>query len=139
MSIWVSNHPDDNVEIGKRPKEMQKPDRKPFLQMRMPNLWQNWIMDDMRILGVFVPIDAENSRMYFRYYQRILKVPVLKDLFLLASRFQTLRIERQDKRVVETQLPKRSDLRIGEKLFPGDHPILEYRRRRRTLIEANEE
>jgi phenylpropionate dioxygenase-like ring-hydroxylating dioxygenase large terminal subunit len=138
MSIWVVNQVDDGVTIGDKPSETEKPDRKPFLQMRMPNLWQNWIMDDMRILGVFVPIDAENSCMYFRYYQRIVKVPIVKDIFLAASRFQTLRIERQDKRVVETQLPKRSDLRIGEKLFPGDNPILEYRRRRRALIEENE-
>jgi len=36
--------------------------------------------------------------------------------------------------VVETQLPRRSDLDIGEKLFPADYPILEYRRRRRELI-----
>lgn len=137
MNIWVKNRVDDGKSIGKKPNEVVKPDRHAFLQMRIPNLWQNWITDDMRILGVFVPIDAEHSRMYFRYYQRILKAPILRDIFLAVANFQTRLIERQDKRVVETQLPKRSDLRIGEKLFPGDHPILEYRRRRHTLIEEN--
>ena len=105
----------------------------------MPNVWHNWIADDIRVVAAFVPIDAENSRMYFRFYQRIMKLPVLKQIFLASGWVSNLMIERQDKRVVETQLPKRSDLRIGEKLFPADHPILLYRRRRRELIEAAEE
>lgn len=138
MSIWVSNKVDDGVSTGKLPKDMQKPERHPALQLRMPNIWQNWIMKDMRILGVFVPIDDEHARMYFRIYQRMVKFPIAKQLFLAIGWLQSLWIERQDKRVVQTQLPKRSDLRIGEKLFPGDYPILEYRRRRRDLIEKNE-
>jgi len=47
-------------------------------------------------------------------------------------------IERQDKRVVVTQRPKRSDLRGGEKLIQGDGPIIEYRRKRQALIDAAE-
>ena len=33
-------------------------------------------------------------------------------------------------------MPKRSDLRMGEKLIQGDSPIIAYRRRRQELIEA---
>jgi phenylpropionate dioxygenase-like ring-hydroxylating dioxygenase large terminal subunit len=137
LNIWVSNREDDGATTGKTPKQVEKPARHPSLQLRMPNLWQNWISEDMRVVAAFVPIDAENSRMYFRYYQRILKMPILRELFLAAAWVMNLRIESQDKRVVETQLPKRSDLDIGEKLFPADYPILEYRRRRRELIEKN--
>jgi phenylpropionate dioxygenase-like ring-hydroxylating dioxygenase large terminal subunit len=139
MSVWVMNHVDDGKSVGKKPGEVTKPDRHAYLQMRMPNLWHNWIMKDMRVLGIFVPIDTEHSRMYFRFYQRMVKFPIAKQLFLAVGWLQSLWVERQDKRVVETQLPKRSDLRIGEKLFPGDYPILEYRRRRRALIEENQE
>jgi phenylpropionate dioxygenase-like ring-hydroxylating dioxygenase large terminal subunit len=138
MSIWVTNRVDDGKTPGKLPKAAEKPDRHAFLQLRMPNVWQNWIAMDMRVVAAFVPIDAENSKMYFRYYQRILKVPILKELFHFVARIQTRVIEQQDKRIVETQLPKRSDLRIGEKLMPADHPILEYRRKRRKMIEENE-
>lgn len=139
MSIWVMNQVDDGVTTGRKPSEVEKPDRHPSLQMRMPNIWQNWIMADMRIIGVFVPIDDEHARMYFRIYQKMVTFPIAKELFLAVGWLQSLWVERQDKRVVQTQLPKRSDLRIGEKLFPADHPILEYRRRRRELIEANED
>ncbi len=31
-------------------------------------------------------------------------------------------VAHQDRRVVETQLPKRTDLRMGEKLIPGGQP-----------------
>ena len=45
-------------------------------------------------------------------------------------------IARQDKSVVEKQLPRRSDLHMDEHLVPGDGPIILYRRRRRALLDA---
>ena len=38
--------------------------------------------------------------------------------------------------MVITQEPKRADLDIGEKLIPGDGPIIQYRRRRELIEEA---
>ena len=46
-----------------------------------------------------------------------------------------LRIAHQDRRVVVTQHPKHSGLKIGERLIQGDRPIVEYRRRRQQLLE----
>jgi hypothetical protein len=60
----------------------------------------------------------------------------LKGLVHSVGKLANRVIARQDKWVVETQRPKRSDLRIGETLVSGDGPIIEYRRRRRELIEA---
>jgi hypothetical protein len=45
-------------------------------------------------------------------------------------------IAHQDRRIVETQLPKASALRMGEKLIQADRPIIEYRRRRQELIDC---
>lgn len=42
-------------------------------------------------------------------------------------------IERQDKRVVETQKPKASALFCGENLLKGDSPVIMYRRMRDSL------
>ena len=42
----------------------------------------------------------------------------------------------QDRRVVQTQVPKASGLSIGEDLVQGDGPIAAYRMRRQDLIEA---
>lgn len=41
----------------------------------------------------------------------------------------------QDRRVVLTQLPIKSELSMGENLIQGDLPIIEYRKRREFLKE----
>ena len=89
----------------------------------------------MHIIVAFVPIDDANTLMYLRSYQRIVKAPILRQAFNYLGAVGNLVVERQDKRVVITQEPKRADLDIGEKLIPGDGPIIQYRRRRRELIE----
>ena len=43
-------------------------------------------------------------------------------------------IERQDRRIVVTHQPSRSDLHGGEKLVQGDGPVIEYRKIRERLI-----
>ncbi|MET3616544.1 hypothetical protein ABID14_000164 [Peptoniphilus olsenii] len=42
-------------------------------------------------------------------------------------------VERQDKRVVITQFPKKSTLKMNENLIKGDLPIIEYRKIRNSL------
>jgi hypothetical protein len=44
-----------------------------------------------------------------------------------------LTIAHQDRRVVVTQQPKISGLRIGEELIQADMPIVEYRKKRERL------
>jgi phenylpropionate dioxygenase-like ring-hydroxylating dioxygenase large terminal subunit len=134
FNLWVYNEYDDG-QPPKRASELPEPTRRPFLQFRMPNVWQNWISDNIRIFIAFVPIDNENTLMYIRYYHKV-RTPILKQLNGWLGSLGNLVIERQDKRVVITQRPMRSDLDIGEKLIPGDNPIIAYRKKRRKLIEA---
>jgi phenylpropionate dioxygenase-like ring-hydroxylating dioxygenase large terminal subunit len=135
LNIWVMNRIDDG-QPARRERDLTKPDRRPYLQFQFPNIWQNWISDEVRVMVAFAPIDRENTMLYLRFYQKMVQVPVLKGLVHSVGKLANRVIARQDKWVVETQRPKRSDLRIGETLVPGDGPIIEYRRRRRELIEA---
>jgi len=73
--------------------------------------------------------------MYIRFYQKVVTVPVLSWIFNVVSAVTNFFIQRQDRRVVITQEPKRADLNIGETLIVGDAPIVQYRRHRRELIE----
>jgi hypothetical protein len=75
--------------------------------------------------------------MYLRYYHSV-KIPVLRQVNGWLGSLGNLLIERQDKRVVITQQPKRSDLNIGEVLIQGDIAIITYRKIRRKLIEEND-
>ena len=136
LNVWVYNVSDD----GQKPiklSDMPEPNRRPFLQFRFPNMWQNWIADSIRIVLAFTPIDDENTMMYLRYYHTT-RTPVLRQLMGFTGSLANLIIERQDRRVVVTQRPMRSDLNIGETLIQGDHPIIVYRKRRRILIDQPE-
>jgi phenylpropionate dioxygenase-like ring-hydroxylating dioxygenase large terminal subunit len=136
IHVWVDNEVDTG-QTPLKPSEMPAPERRPLLEFLFPNLWHNWLGDNLHIVIAFVPIDDENTLMYIRNYQRIATAPIVRDVFNWISAVGNLVIERQDKRVVITQRPKRSDLRVGEKLIPGDGPIVDYRRRRRELIESH--
>jgi phenylpropionate dioxygenase-like ring-hydroxylating dioxygenase large terminal subunit len=129
LELWVYNVLDEG-QTPLRASELPEPQRRPFLQFRFPNIWHNWISDDLRIVAAFVPVDDENTLMYIRY-QRVVRLPVCR---LFNWRLGNLIIERQDRRVVITQRPRRSGLRIGEKMIPGDGPIVDYRRRREELV-----
>jgi hypothetical protein len=92
----------------------------------------------LKSLSAFVPVDDENTVIYIRYYQKLIKIPLLKQLMNYIGKIASVVILRQDKRVVVTQLPKKSGMKIGEHLIMGDKPIIEYRKHRQELIQNNE-
>lgn len=134
MHIWVHNRLDDGSTAIKA-SQIPEPVRPPFLHFRFPNLWQNHISDDMRITVYFTPIDEENTMMYTRYYQKFMKLPLIGNLISWLTSVFSIVILHQDKRVVEKQLPIKSELKMGEKLIPADQPIILYRRIRKELQE----
>ena len=136
LDIWVSNEMDQG-QTPQKASQMPEPNRRPSLQFCFPNLWHNWISDDIRAMIAFAPIDDENTLMYVRFYHKM-RTPILKNIVNFFGSQSNKYIERQDRRVVITQQPKRSDLNIGEKLIPGDGPIITYRKIRRALIEQAE-
>jgi phenylpropionate dioxygenase-like ring-hydroxylating dioxygenase large terminal subunit len=134
--VFVSNRVDDGAPPLK-PEQMPTPDPvKEFkLEFIFPNLWQNYIDEKVRVMVAFVPVDQENTILYLRFYQKFMRVPVLRNLITRLSTPFNLIITHQDRRVVVTQQPKASALQIGEQLFQADRPIIEYRRRRQELME----
>jgi phenylpropionate dioxygenase-like ring-hydroxylating dioxygenase large terminal subunit len=130
MNVWVYNHKDDG-NPPRKAENLPEPKRAPFLVLNFPNLWENRISEDMRILAAFVPVDDQNSIIYIRNYQRFMRVPLLRDLFGLILNVSSAHILHQDRRVVLRQLPIRTELKkMGEKLVQGDAGILAFRKRR---------
>jgi len=134
--VFVHNRVDDGNPPLK-PEQMPTPDPvKDFkLEFIFPNLWQNYIDEKVRVMVAFVPVDQENTILYLRFYQKFMHVPVLRNLITRLSTPFNLIITHQDRRVVVTQQPKASALKIGEQLFQADRPIIEYRMRRQELME----
>ncbi len=121
-----------------QPEEVDVSGQRFWLEFIFPNLWQNHISDDVRVVAAFVPVDEAHTLLYLRFYQRFLTVPILGDLVArLAMPFNVL-VAHQDRRVVQTQRPKPSALRGDEQLVQGDRPIVEYRRQRQALMDLME-
>ncbi|MHB1414564.1 MAG: aromatic ring-hydroxylating dioxygenase subunit alpha [Chloroflexota bacterium] len=135
ITVWTYNRVDDGT-VARKVTDLPAPTRPAYLRFHFPNIWQLQITDAMRIMVAFAPIDEENTLLYVRNYQKSLRLPVLGRLVTMAGRIGSAVIVRQDKRVVITQVPKKTDLNMKEKLVPGDRSVLLYRARRRELIEA---
>ena len=135
LVLGIHNHVDDGSraltaeELAARPGLFK-------LEFRFPNLWQNHIAEALRIVVAFVPVDETHCLLYLRYYQKFMRLPGLRGLVNALGVAGSLVVAHQDRRVVETQRPPRSELKMGEKLFPGDRPIVAYRRRRQELLDA---
>jgi phenylpropionate dioxygenase-like ring-hydroxylating dioxygenase large terminal subunit len=135
INIWTNNEV-EHGQIPLKPNDIPPTDRHPQLQFRFPNIWHNWIADTFHLFLGFAPIDGEHTKLYLRTYHTM-KIPILRQVMNFFGDQSNIFIERQDRRVVVTQRPVRSELRIGEKLIPGDAPVIEYRRRRQALIEGD--
>jgi Phenylpropionate dioxygenase and related ring-hydroxylating dioxygenases, large terminal subunit len=132
--VYPYNKVDDGTK-PRGPKEVPVPDptRDYKLELILPNLWENRIGGKMRILGLFVPVDETHTLLYLRFYQDFLRVPLLRGLVeALFCRFNLV-VAHQDRRVVNTQIPKGDGIGKGELLIPGDYPIMEFRKKRLEL------
>ncbi len=137
MRVYAFNRVDDGVPPRKASELDDAEDRGFWLEFVFPNLWQNHISEDVRVVAAFAPVDDGHSVLYLRFYQRFMKIPVLKDALNWMAMWFNLLVARQDRRVVITQMPKPSSLRGGEQLIAGDGPIVAYRRRREELISGD--
>lgn len=132
--VWVSNRKEDGSE-SILPSKIEKPSYPALVRFKFPNLWQNKLSDKVRIIIAFTPIDEENTILYLRFIHKITRIPIFRGLISLFGRYFSRIIAHQDRRVVETQVPKKTDLKMenGDNLFPADHPIVIYRRIRDEL------
>ena len=137
LQVWVFMRKDDGSKPLK-PEELSEPNYEALLHFRFGNIWQNRLGDAFRIFAAFVPVDEENTLIYLRLYQKIWRLPISGWILTrLANRIGNKKILHQDRRVVITQAPKKSELKIGENLIQGDLPIIEYRKKREELKKVN--
>lgn len=136
--IYVFNRLDDGTPPRKPGALSPKDSSSVHLEFIFPNLWQNYISPTVRIVAAFVPVDDQHTILYLRFYQKFMRFAMIGKLFARLAAPSNLIIAHEDRRVVVTQQPKASGLRIGEILIQGDLPIIEYRRRR-AILQQNAE
>ena len=135
LNVWVYNRNDDGTP-ARRAEDMPEPTQHPSLEFRFPNLWHNWISEEVHIAVAFVPVDEENSIFYGRFYQGFMQIPLLREAANLMGKYSSLVIANQDYRVVINQRPQRTDLKMGEKITQSDRAILTYREHRHELMQS---
>ncbi len=124
---YVKNRVDDGTP-PKKPEEFNVSESTVYLEVQLPNLWQNHITENVRVTAVFAPVDEENTDIYIRFYIKATKMKAFDNLIAKMGMPFNVIILHQDKRVVETQLPKKTWLSMGENLVQGDLPIVEFRK-----------
>lgn len=130
---YVFNRIDDGQPPRRSSELSPKDSSSVHLEFIFPNLWQNYISEKVRILAAFVPVDEGHTLLYLRFYQKFMPLPGLGRLIARLAMPSNVYIAHEDRRVVTTQQPKASGLKIGEILIPGDLPIIEYRKKRQAL------
>ncbi len=136
---YVFNRMDDGTPPRKPSELSPKSSNTVHLEFIFPNLWQNYISEEVRILAAFVPVDEEHTLLYLRFYQSFMRLPVIGKLVARLAMPSNIYIAHEDRRVVITQQPKASGLKIGEILIQGDLPIIEYRKKRAALQDLSEQ
>ena len=126
-----ANNETDNGQLPKPAEECVI--KSTNLTFKFPNMWVNHVTDKIQILAYFIPVDEENSIISLRFYNKITGFKPIDKLIAKLGSIANKVIERQDKRIVETQLPKSSALRMDENLVAADMPIIEYRSKRNKL------
>ena len=83
-------------------------------------------------------IQTRDEKLHFYYDLHSSLHYILSGLYNCLTKLLNIVILRQDKRVVNTQLPKKSELRMGGNLIQGARPIVEYRKHWEELIRTND-
>ncbi|MHC1782360.1 MAG: Rieske 2Fe-2S domain-containing protein [Anaerolineaceae bacterium] len=138
LYTYVFNRLDDGKPPRRSNELSPKPAGSQHLEFIFPNLWQNFISEKVRVMAAFVPVDEEHTLLYLRFYQKFIRLPILGKLVARLAMPMNVYIAHEDRRVVVTQQPRASGLKIGEILVQGDLSIIEYRRKRAALQNSSE-
>lgn len=137
--VWLDENTmqtsaNNEVDSGQKPLSSEESVIKNTnLTFKFPNMWLNHVTDKIMILAFFIPVDEAHSIIALRFYSKITGVKVIDKLIACIGSLANIIVERQDKRIVETQLPKSTDIRMSENLVAADLPIIEYRSKRNKL------
>lgn len=140
---WLDDHTlrtsaNNETDIGQTPKPAEECVIKDTnLTFKFPNMWLNHVTDKIMILAYFIPVDDEHAIISLRFYNKITGNRIIDKVIAWFGSRANIIVERQDKRIVETQIPKKTGLQIGENLAAADLPIIEYRSKRRALQVQN--
>jgi nitrite reductase/ring-hydroxylating ferredoxin subunit len=116
---------------GNRIRQFPRMRPNSYLELRLPNLWILRIGRGACMVVAFAPLTATSTRLYLRYYQCLVKIPILKTLFGKFMSRSNKRVLEEDFRVIHTHDTAVSPGLNGTELLQGfDAAVINYRRQR---------
>lgn len=120
-------YPFNEVDRGQRLLRSNQIDAsklKNYLWFIYPNIWENYISRNMRIIAFFAPIDSGSTKIYIRLYMKAAGIRTIDKVITKLLMPFNVYVLHQDRRVVLTQP---NDIK-HDKLIHADYPIALYRR-----------
>jgi phenylpropionate dioxygenase-like ring-hydroxylating dioxygenase large terminal subunit len=120
-------YPFNEVDRGQKPLRSNQIDAsklRNYLWFIYPNVWENYISRNMRIIAFFAPIDSGSTRIYVRLYMRVTGARAIDRAITKLLMPFNIYVLHQDSRVVLTQ----SNDITHDKLIHADYPIALYMR-----------
>ena len=128
IRVWTSNELDPGrASLSQAELAVRMQARPASLRLLLPGLWLLNISATFKNLIAFVPINEHTPRYYLRVYHKV-RNPLLAGPFEFLVGLSNRFILNQDRRVVVTQRPLRSDEALDDRLIGADRAIIQYRR-----------
>ncbi|MBC7998256.1 MAG: aromatic ring-hydroxylating dioxygenase subunit alpha [Leptolyngbya sp.] len=119
---------DSNFELDDKTIKLQL--KTGYFKFKFPNIWTLQILPErFHQFIAFVPVDAQNTLLYVRAYQKFSTFPGIRQMLGLILNIQSQQILQQDRRVVLSHPAYSSSLAEHEKLYPSDQGIAWFRKR----------
>lgn len=117
-----------NIHSIKAYNKASKNNGKNFVEFIFPNIWRLKIHEKIHLFIAFIPISENRTKIVLRFYNNITKFSLLNKLISKISTISGMRILKEDKKIVESQLPKNSLDIEKDILYQADKPIVLYRK-----------
>lgn len=116
---------------GNRIRQFPRERPRAYLELRLPNLWMLRVGEKTCMVVAFAPLTTTTTRLYLRYYQRLVRIPVLKTLLGKLMARSNRRVLEEDFQVIHTHDTPISPGLDGTELLQGfDAAVINYRRER---------
>jgi len=122
--IWYTINEVDRGQKPKRGSEIDTKKLNTYLKFIYPNLWENHISENMKIVAFFAPVDPERTVIYIIYYLKVTGSDAFDTLFAKLGMYFNNYVLHQDRRIVQNQNPSV----VGDRLIGADAPISFFRR-----------
>jgi len=132
MAIQVEHRSTEGGLVLWSPKNT--PEAEGEIEWKAPASWQLRLSPKVVNVAFFVPVDAENTYVIFRFIQSFVTTPVVADLMGWLANLFNRRVVSEDRAVIEGMARTLRLFPQQDRLVAADAPIAAFRRARKGWL-----